>query len=221
MTAETAETAVQPAVDMDPISLILHATGPVFVVVWLLIFASVLVWFIAVLKLMQLRRWRSAEERFEVDALSAVDADTLFDVARHHDDAPGARIVFELQKRRDNPRVLESAAKRAVVGEGKRASSLMPTLASIGSASPFIGLFGTVWGIMEAFLRISKSKSASLPVVAPAIGEALIATAIGLLAAIPAVIAYNAISKRLDDLMDGIEASADGWVALISNRRRG
>lgn len=221
--AETAEAAPAAAqtIDLDPVSLILNSSGPVFVVVWLLIVAAVLVWFIAVLKLLQLRRWNAAEKKFEGDAVKAQDADTLFDIARHHGDAPGARVVFELQKRRDNPTMLESSAKRALVSEQQRASTMLPTLASIGSASPFIGLFGTVYGIMDAFLRIGREKSASLPVVAPAIGEALIATAIGLFAAIPAVIAYNAISKRTDDLMDAVEASAGGWVALIVPSRRG
>ena len=111
-------------------------------------------------------------------------------------------------------------AKRAVVDEEQRASTLMGILASIGSAGPFIGLFGTVWGIMDAFLRIGKEKTASLPVVAPAIGEALIATAIGLFAAIPAVIAYNAIAKRADDLLAAVETSSAGWVALITTKRR-
>jgi biopolymer transport protein TolQ len=77
-------------------------------------------------------------------------------------------------------------------------------------------LFGTVYGIMDAFLRIGQAKSASLPVVAPAIGEALIATAIGLAAAIPAVVAYNALNKRIDGLMSSIEAASNGWVVLVS-----
>ena len=209
--------AAEPSatIDLSIVGLIKGASGPVFVVVWLLLFVAVAVWFIAALKLLQLRRWAKAEDRFEEDALNADDAEGLFEIAAHHDDAPGARVVLELRKRRGVPRALEGVAKRAVVAEQKRAGSLMPTLASIGSASPFIGLFGTVWGIMDAFLRIGREKSASLPVVAPAIGEALIATAIGLLAAIPAVIAYNAINKRLDDLLGAIEASADGWLAII------
>jgi len=210
---DTGEAAAE-VVEMDPVSLIAHSSGPVFVVVWLLIFASVFVWFLAVLKLLQLRRLRTAEEKFEKDAERAADADQLFGVAKVHADAPGARIVLALQKRQDVPKVLEAAAKKGVVEEQQRASTMMPTLASIGAASPFVGLFGTVYGIMDAFLRIGREKSASLPVVAPAIGEALIATAIGLFAAIPAVIAYNAISKRIDDLLSGLEASAEGWVRL-------
>src|SRR5690348_17892846 len=92
---------------------------------------------------------------------------------------------------------------------------LMPTLSSIASAAPFIGLFGTVWGIMQAFLRIGVEKSASLPVVAPAIGEALIATAVGLVAAIPATIAYNYVDRRINDLLSEVSASAETWVEVL------
>lgn len=203
-------------VKFDAVSLILHASGPVFIVVWLLIAASVLVWVIAILKLLQLARLQQAETKFEREADMAADAEQLFALAGRHDGAPGARVVVELSKRTGDSRFLESVAKRAVVLEGKRAGSLMPTLSSIAAASPFIGLFGTVYGIMEAFLRIGEQKSASLPVVAPAIGEALIATAIGLFAAIPAVVAYNAISKRIDDLLLSLEAAAQGWVMVAA-----
>lgn len=210
-----AETAAE-TVELDPISLILHSSGPVFVVVWLLIIASVLVWFVGALKWLQLRRWSKAEDSFEIDAAHAENGDHLLDIAKHHTDAPGARVVLAMEKRRQQTPVLESIAKRAIVEEQKHASSMLSLLASIGSASPFIGLFGTVYGIMDAFLRIGREKSASLPVVAPAIGEALIATAIGLVAAIPAVILYNALSKRLDDLLSEVETSAEGWVAMVS-----
>ena len=92
----------------------------------------------------------------------------------------------------------------------------MSPLASIASSSPFIGLFGTVYGIMDAFVRIGAAKSASLPVVAPAIGEALITTAIGLACAIPAVIFYNAIDKRITDFIAELEASAAEWVMVVA-----
>ncbi|MGH7438307.1 MAG: MotA/TolQ/ExbB proton channel family protein, partial [Polyangiaceae bacterium] len=83
---------------------------------------------------------------------------------------------------------------------------------------PFIGLFGTVYGIMDAFIRIGQAKTASLPVVAPAIGEALITTAIGLAAAIPAVFFYNWIDKRIGDLVSEVEAGAAEWVAFVSEQ---
>ena len=95
---------------------------------------------------------------------------------------------------------------------------MMTALSSIGSASPFVGLFGTVYGIMDAFLRIGRERSATLPVVAPAIGEALIATAVGLFAAIPAVIAFNALAKRQDDLLARVEAAAREWVVVLARR---
>jgi biopolymer transport protein TolQ len=213
---DAAQEAAGATIDLDPISLIANASGPVFAVVWILIGASVLVWFIAALKLMQLRRWSRAEADFELAAAQVNSADDLYGVAKLHPEAAGARIALALEERAATRELLPSVARRALVTEEKRASSLMPSLASIGAASPFVGLLGTVYGIMDAFLRIGREKSASLPVVAPAIGEALIATAIGLFAAIPAVVFYNAIAKRSDDLMAAVEASAEGWVALSS-----
>ena len=127
--------------------------------------------------------------------------------------------MLELAKRHHQRNLTHGSvlgvAKRAIANEQQRASSLMPTLSSIASASPFIGLFGTVWGIMDAFLRIGVEKSASLPVVAPAIGEALIATAFGLVAAIPATIGFNYVDKRIGDLLEELTASAEAWVALM------
>ena len=206
-----------PVTKLDPIHLIMNAEGPVLVVVWLLVAAAVLVWIIGTLKFLQLGRWNRAETRFEHDAGLVQSVEEMFDVAAAHGDAPGARVVLELAKRRAQPKALTGVAKRAIVTEQSRASFLMPTLSSIASAAPFVGLFGTVWGIMDVFLRIGEKKTASLPVIAPAIGEALIATAIGLVAAIPAVVLYNAISKRVDDLLSGLEASAEGWVAVVSH----
>jgi len=95
----------------------------------------------------------------------------------------------------------------------------MTSLSSIASSSPFIGLFGTVWGIMNAFIKIGVAKSASLPVVAPAIGEALIATAVGLAAAIPATIAYNFSDKRIADLADELGASSEAWARILAGGR--
>ena len=202
-------------IKLDPVSLILHASGPVFIVVWTLMAAAVVVWIIAALKLLQLTRLSAAERRFQAEAVQATSADQLFALGKRHADAPGARVVLELSRRSGGQqKVIEAAAKRAMVTEQQRAGSLMSALSSIAAAGPFVGLFGTVYGIMDAFLRIGQEKSASLPVVAPAIGEALIATAIGLFAAIPAVVAYNAINKRVEDLLAEVEASSEGWVAV-------
>ncbi|HYP91340.1 MAG TPA: MotA/TolQ/ExbB proton channel family protein [Polyangiaceae bacterium] len=205
---------------LDPIQLVLGASGVVLVVLSLLAVASILVWLIWFLKTAQLGRLRSAERHFELEAETAERAQDLIAMAFKHKDAPGARVVVELSKRHHQRGVgselLSAVAKRALATEQQRVTSLMATLSSIAAASPFVGLFGTVWGIMQAFLRIGVEKSASLPVVAPAIGEALIATAVGLVAAIPATVAYNFVDKRIGDLLEEVSSSAETWVQVLS-----
>lgn len=211
--APAADTKIQ----LDIVSLLGHASWPVKITVAMLVLASLLVWIISIMKFLQLGRLRGAQEDFERAARRSVSAVALFNLVQSGADAPGARVVKELRARKtQNPDRLRAAADRAIVDEKKRAKSLLSALGSIASASPFIGLFGTVYGIMDAFVRIGAAKSAALPVVAPAIGEALVSTAIGLGAAIPAVIFYNAIDKRIGDLLSELEASAAEWVALIA-----
>jgi len=208
---------------LDPIALAFGSSGVVLGVLLVLLSASVAVWFIWFLKLGQLSRLRSKNRAFEQEAATLHQATDLVGLARRHADSPGGRIVIELGRRQGQAltgEFLLAVAKRAIASEQQRASVLMPTLSSIASASPFIGLFGTVWGIMDAFLRIGVEKSASLPVVAPAIGEALIATAFGLVAAIPATIGYNYIDKRVGDFLEELGASSEGWVALLSDDGR-
>ncbi len=210
--------ATPPGTSLEPMDLVLRSSGVVLVVLMVLVFASVLVWFIWFLKMAQLSRLRGRNLAFERETQAVELASDLLVVARRHGDSPGGRVVIELGKRRSrggSKDFMLAVAKRALASEQQRATMLMPTLASIASASPFVGLFGTVWGIMDAFLRIGVEKSASLPVVAPAIGEALIATAFGLVAAIPATVAYNYIDKRIGDLFEEIGASSEGWVALF------
>lgn len=190
------------------------------VVLLLLIAASTLVWLIWILKSAQLGRLAAAQHKFEALAERVGSASELVKLAQHHVGAPGARVVLELAKHQhlanQGADYLISIAKRAIATEHQRAASLMPTLQSIASASPFVGLFGTVWGIMDAFLRIGMEKSASLPVVAPAIGEALIATAFGLVAAIPATIGFNYVDRRISDLLEELEASSEAWSRLFA-----
>jgi biopolymer transport protein TolQ len=102
-----------------------------------------------------------------------------------------------------------------------RAERYMTFLATTGSTAPFIGLFGTVWGIMSSFQSIAISKNTSLAVVAPGIAEALFATALGLLAAIPAVVAYNKISRDLDRYAGRMEAFAGEFAAILSREMEG
>ncbi|MEZ4450799.1 MAG: MotA/TolQ/ExbB proton channel family protein [Nannocystaceae bacterium] len=207
--------AAVPTVDLDPLSLVLHASGPVAAVLGLLVAAAVGAWAITVIKHRQLGRWITAQRELDA-ALLADRGEGLAAIARRHPDAPGAPVLLALAAREGEDDVLAAVAARAMVDVHHRLSTFMPTLASIGSSSPFVGLFGTVYGIMDAFLRIGREKSATLPVVAPAIGEALIATAVGLFAAIPAVIAYNALIKRLDDLHAEVDAASREWVIVAA-----
>lgn len=190
------------------------------IVLVILVIASFAVWVIWLLKSLQMARMRSAHRGFEREAATVTSASDLISLALHHKGAAGARVVIELAKRQHHQHLsaelLQAVARRAIVTEEQRAGSLMPTLASIASASPFIGLFGTVWGIMDAFLKIGLEKSASLPVVAPAIGEALIATAFGLVAAIPATIGYNYVDKRIGDFLGELQSSSETWVETIA-----
>ena len=208
-----------PTIKLDLIGLIEHAAWPVKITVGLLVMCSLLVWVIAVLKLMQLGRLKATEGDFERRARKAGSAKELFEIAGSRASAPGARIVGELYTRGATAPAerLRAVADRAIVTEGQSARALMWFLAFIASGAPFIGLFGTVYGIMDAFIRIGAAKTASLPVVAPAIGEALITTAIGLAAAIPAVFFYNWIDKRVGDFVSELEASAAEWVAILSD----
>jgi biopolymer transport protein TolQ len=205
---------------LDPFHLMLGSSGIVLVVLLILISASALVWVIWILKALQLGRLRHSNRQFERNAENIETGSDLISLALQHRDSPGARIVIELAKRHHHrnltPELLLAVAKRAIATEQQKASRLMPTLSSIASASPFVGLFGTVWGIMDAFLRIGLEKSASLPVVAPAIGEALIATAFGLVAAIPATIGFNYVDKRIGDLLEELAASSEGWVQTLA-----
>src|SRR6188474_829594 len=204
---------------LDPIGLMLSASGVVLGVLLILIVASCLVWLIWFLKSAQIGRLQSTHRAFEKASATVERASDLIALAIQHKSAPGARVVLELAKRHHQrhltSELLMAVAKRAIATEQQRTMALMPTLSSIASAAPIIGLFGTVWGIMDAFLRIGVEKSASLPVVAPAIGEALIATAVGLVAAIPATIAYNYVDKRIADLLDEVGASAEAWVEVL------
>ncbi len=215
-TIDTIGSRSSAALDLDPLTLLTGATGPVAVVLWVLLAAAVAALAITVLKVRQLGRWTAAERELERAIAGHRTMAAVAECGAQHAEAPGVGVIIALVEPglAGDPELLEAAAGRALVDVHRRLSTMMNTLASIGSTAPFVGLFGTVYGIMEAFLRISQSTSATLPVVAPAIGEALIATAVGLFAAIPAVLAYNALSQRLDDLEGAIAASARAWVIL-------
>jgi biopolymer transport protein TolQ len=211
-------------VELSPLDLLARASGVVLLVLVVLVVFAFLAWAIWFLKMMQLGRLGAAQHRFEREAETVTGAEDLVKLALKHKNSPGGRVVMELARRYEqgarSAELLEAVARRAIANEQQKAASLMTSLSSIASSSPFIGLFGTVWGIMNAFIKIGVAKSASLPVVAPAIGEALIATAVGLAAAIPATIAYNFCDKRICDLADELVASSEAWARILAGGRQ-
>lgn len=203
---------------MDPLSTLHDASGPALVVLWSLLAAAVAVFAIAFIKVRQLARVARAERAFEaaLDRIHTIgEAEAL---CTRHAGAPGAHVLGRMIRKHGSPSLLEAVADSGVVAEREALGKLMPTLGTIGAAAPFVGLLGTVWGILDAFLRIGEQRATDLAVVAPAIGEALVATAMGLFAAIPAVIAYNYIGRTIADELDRLRATARVWAQTLAAR---
>ena len=222
--------AGQIAHDMSLWSLFWQAHIVVKLVMLGLLGASVWCWAIIVDKAMLFARTRRAMNRFEEVFWSG---QSLEDLYQSLEGRPGTglsavfvaamrewkrsfggsgRSVASLNQRID--KVLDVTIQREV----ERFESRLLVLASIGSAGPYIGLFGTVWGIMNSFTSIAASKNTSLAVVAPGIAEALFATAIGLFAAIPAVLAYNKLQAEVGKLQSRLEGFADEFSAILSRQ---
>jgi biopolymer transport protein TolQ len=189
---------------IDLVSVMRGASLPGQIVLGLLVVASLLVWMIWLAKWLQLGRLETLHKELERAASAARGPRELAEVAESLRAAPGAQVIramaVRLNEGAPSTELLSAVARRAITAEEQRAAALMPTLSSIASASPFIGLFGTVWGIMTAFQSIAATGATSLGVVAPGIAEALIATAAGLAAAIPAVYFYNRFTHEVRSL---------------------
>lgn len=215
------------AATLSPIGLFLQADWVVKAVMLGLLLASIWTWAIIIGFGARLRRARKGSEAFETGFWQAKDIDR-FHEARGQEDVPVARVLDAGIKE-----WRRSTAARKVDAEGVRSrlSTLMASasaseidelsgrlnvLATVGSVAPFVGLFGTVWGIMRSFTAIAAEQNSSLAVVAPGIAEALFATAIGLFAAIPAVIAYNRFSHALNRLEARLLRFADKFHATLS-----
>jgi biopolymer transport protein TolQ len=213
--------------DMSVIGLLMGASLPVQIVMLLLIGASVVSWSIIFTKRRLIRRTREASDDFEAAFWSGGDLNTLYQSAsRAKGGSIGMATIFEagfrefnraIQGGTKNPEKIIEESRRgmrvAQMREMDRLEQNLATLATIGSTSPYVGLFGTVWGIMVAFMQIGAMQTATLAVVAPPIAEALIATATGLFAAIPAVIAYN----RYADKVVRLEYRYDGFSEEFSS----
>ncbi len=213
--------------DMSILGLVLDASIPVMLVLLLLVIASVMSWNIIFTKRRLIRRTKDSSDEFEASFWSGGDLNALYqDAAQQRGGSIGMAGIFEAGFREFNramqqegigaDKVVEECRRAMRVAQMREVDRLeqgLATLATIGSTSPYVGLFGTVWGIMNAFIGLANLQSATLAVVAPPIAEALIATAMGLFAAIPAVIAYN----RYADKVVRLEYRYDGFTEEFSS----
>lgn len=228
--ADITEVALSAPGNISLIGLFLEAHIVVKVVMLGLLLASVWSWAIMIDKTLLFGRTKRQQDRFETVFWSGQSLEELYrslsnrtthgmaalfvaamkEWKRSHE--TGANSFIGLQTRLD--KVLDVTISR----EAERLENRLLFLATVGSAAPFVGLFGTVWGIMQSFQAIAASKNTSLAVVAPGIAEALLATAMGLAAAIPAVIAYNKLSSSASKLTGRMEGFADEFSSILSRQ---
>ncbi|WP_458525754.1 protein TolQ [Onishia taeanensis] len=213
--------------------LILNASGVVQFVMLLLILASVLSWVVIFQRSFVLRRAKRAHKAFEERFWSGIDLNELYRETPAEQETQGAEHVFRsgfrefnrlLPKTRNPQAILEGVQRSMRVAwsrEEERLNLHLIFLATVASASPYIGLFGTVWGIMGSFQSLSMAQQATLATVAPWIAEALIATAMGLFAAIPAVIFYNRLSASSSKLLGQYEDFAEEFHSILHRNLQG
>ncbi|WP_295477575.1 protein TolQ [Sutterella sp.] len=219
--------------DLSILTLIANASIVVKIVLAILIILSLASWTVIFKKFFAVTRAVRQTDDFESRFWSGTELTKLLETANRNRDAAGmeerifAAGMNEFLKQRQAPAAGDvvnrvSRAMRAVfTREMDHLESGLPLLASIGSTSPYIGLFGTVWGIMNAFTGLSSLENASLAVVAPGIAEALVATAIGLFAAIPAVAAYNYFNNRTGRLSNRVEGFSEEFLNILERQARG
>lgn len=212
---------------MSPVALFMQADIVVKGVMVGLIFASIWTWAIILSHAWRIRRINQDDARFEREFWEADDMDRFFD-KRAKEDLPSAKVfgagiaewrrstVGKVVDREGARSRLANAMHSTITAEVDRLAERLNILATIGSVAPFVGLFGTVWGIMRSFSDIAGANNTSLAVVAPGIAEALFATAIGLFAAIPAVIAYNRMSYGINRIEARLTRFADAFHGTLS-----
>ncbi|MBE02780.1 protein TolQ [Marinobacter lutaoensis] len=211
--------------------LISNAGVLVKLVMLLLVSASVISWALIFQRLQVFRKAKRAQLAFEERFWSGMDLGQLYrEVSADPTPFSGMEAVFRAgfkefsrlrQQSRDADAVMEGtqrAMRVAFSREQERLETHLPFLATVGSTSPYVGLFGTVWGIMNSFRGLAQVQQATLATVAPGISEALIATAMGLFAAIPAVIAYNRFSAMSDALLKNYETFAEEFSSILHRR---
>jgi biopolymer transport protein TolQ len=204
--------------------LVIQASIPVQIVIGILMLASLTSWAIIFRKRRIINRARREADRFEGRFWSGDDLSQLYRAIESRGGATGMAGIFEFgfrefarlrQNTNEGDQLLEGSRRAMRVAQLKEIDRLeanLATLATVGSTSPYVGLFGTVWGIMSAFASLGNVQQATLAMVAPGISEALVTTAIGLFAAIPAVVAYN----RFADQVTRLEMRFDGFIEEFS-----
>ncbi|WP_174278974.1 protein TolQ [Sphingomonas bacterium] len=217
------------AAALSPVALFIHADWVVRIVMGGLLLASIWTWGIILSVGRRLGATRRRMAAFERDFWRADDIDA-FHKAHADTPLPSARVlaagVAEWRRSTAGGTIdkgatrerLSTAMGAAAAGEVDRLADRLNVLATVGSVAPFVGLFGTVWGIMRAFTGIAQAQNSSLAVVAPGIAEALFATAIGLFAAIPAVIAFNRFSHGVNRVEASLGRFADGFHTTLSRQ---
>lgn len=218
--------------DLSLIGLVTRASFLVQLVMIALLLASVLSWAIIYLKYHVVKQAKDEALRFEDQFWSGINlADLYTRVKRHPEELDGMARIFEsgfaeylriLKQGKVSTEMMLMGVQRSMkvtlAREEERLESNLSLLATIGSISPYVGLFGTVWGIMNSFIALGSVKHASLAMVAPGIAEALIATAMGLFAAIPAVIAYNRYAEHVDRLVTAYENFAEEFSTILQRQ---
>ncbi|MDQ7017527.1 MAG: protein TolQ [Robiginitomaculum sp.] len=227
--------AAQPITDFSFLSLFLRADFVVKTVMAILVFASIWSWTVIVDRQFAFMGLQRKAKRFERAFWSGRSLDEMYKNIDEHSRDPMERVFISAMREWTNGRGnigsdlqivslkerIDRVMALTVSRELSRAERGLGILASIASASPFIGLFGTVWGIMNSFRAIAASHDTNLAVVAPGIAEALFATALGLLAAVPAVIFYNKFSADTANYATRLEGFADELSAIFSRRIAG
>jgi biopolymer transport protein TolQ len=215
--------------DFSIIHLLLNASWVVQAVVAILLMVSIASWTAIFRKIIAIGRIKDLNETFERDFWSGASLNELFAAAAQNAKlsgpmerifASGMREYQKLRERRINDTsMLMDGARRAMRASYQREldaiESNLSFLASVGSVSPYVGLFGTVWGIMHAFTGLASMQQVTLAKVAPGIAEALVATAIGLFAAIPAVLAYNRFARDIDRISNKLETFIEEFSNIL------
>ncbi len=217
--------------DDSLLTLILNASVPVQLVMLILLGASVLSWALMYVKRGYIRQSQDEAREFEGRFWSGLNLNDLFGQLSQRDERRyGLEAIFENGFREfararkaelENSESVRSAHRAMKVSMAREIEMLennLPFLATVGSVSPYVGLFGTVWGIMESFRALSGVQQATLAMVAPGISEALIATAMGLLAAIPAVVAYNKFSSEIDIMIVRYENFLEEFTGILQRQ---